>query len=95
MTMPRVEAFYDRSGKKHYNTSRLRIPFRLMTKVGDWCSMDRGPTCLAGNVAGLCSNYSNQLGRRFHFEDLHNGRFRVTVTAEKIHKRKKLSACVI
>jgi hypothetical protein len=81
MTMPRVDAFYDKSGKRHYNTGRPCIPFRLMTKVGDWCEMERGPRCLAGNVAALCSSYSAQLGRRFSFSDMKNGWFRVTLVS--------------
>jgi hypothetical protein len=84
MTMPRVEVFYDQSGKAHRNTGRPLIPFHLMTKVGDWCLMKRGPECLAGNVAGLCSKYSRQLGRRFHFQDLKNSSFRITVTNEVV-----------
>lgn len=82
--MPRVEVFYDRLGGRHQNTERPLIPFRLMTKVGDWCSMNRGPKCLAGNVASLCSTYSKELGRRFHFQDLKNGRFKITVTHGKV-----------
>lgn len=82
--MPRVDCFFESSGKRHYNTGRPRIPFRLMTRVGDWCEVDRGPTCLAGNVAGLCSAYSHQLGRRFTFKDMKNGVFRITVTSEKV-----------
>jgi hypothetical protein len=84
MTMPRVEAFYERSGKKHYNTGRLRIPFRLMTSAGDWCEVEQGPKSLAGNVAGLCSLYSMQLKRRFEFRDMKNGTFRITVTDERV-----------
>lgn len=85
--MPRVDCFFDRFGNRHHNTGRPRIPFRLMKSAGDWCEVDRGPDCLAGNVAALCSAYSHQLGRRFTFRDMKNGVFRITVTTEKVARR--------
>ena len=91
--MPRVTTFRDKDGRLHYNFSRLTIPFRLMTNVGDWCEVERGPECLAGNVASLCSQYSHMLGRRFKFKDAGNGVFLIKVVNDPVvikrRRRKK------
>ena len=87
--MPRVCFFYDEDGREQYNTDRPAIPFNLMKYAGDWCEVERGPDCLAGNVANLCSAYSRKLGRRFKFKDLNNGVFLITVMREPIKKTLK------
>lgn len=86
--MPRVYTYYDRNGRGHHNLDRLRIPFRLMEHVGDWCEVEAGPTCLAGNVTTLCSIYSQKLGRRFKFKDMKDGTFRITVMATPVKPKK-------
>ena len=88
MRMPRIYTYYDRNGRGYHNTDRLLVPFRLMTKPGDWCEIEEGPTCLAGNLASLCSVYSHKLGRRFKFRDMKNGMYRITVTADPIKPKK-------
>lgn len=88
MRMPRIYTYYDRSGRGYDNTDRLRVPFRLMKNPGDWCEVERGPTCLAGNLASLCSAYSHKLGRRFKFRDMKNGMYRITVTTDPIKPKK-------
>lgn len=92
MRMPRVYTYYDRSGRGYHNTDKLRIPFRLMENFGDWCEVEEGPTCLAGNVSALCSLYSHKLGRRFKFKDMKNGIYRITVLADPIKPKKKPKA---
>lgn len=88
MRMPRIYTYYDRNGRGHHNIDRLRVPFRLMKNPGDWCEVEEGPTCLAGNLASLCSAYSHKLGRRFRFRDMKNGMYRITVTADPIKPKK-------
>lgn len=85
--MPRVYTYFDQAGRGRNNLDKLLIPFRHMTHVGDWCEMEAGPACLAGNVAAVCSSYSKQLGRRFKFSDIKNGKFRVTVTSAPVSGR--------
>lgn len=87
--MPRVCVWYEASGRERYNTSRATIPFTLMVNVGDWCHVERGPKCLAGNVAGLCSAYSRKFCRRFEFKDLNNGLFLIKVTGEAVRPKPK------
>jgi hypothetical protein len=91
--MPRVPFWYTKEGRERYNTDRPLIPFELMKNIGDWCEVERGPKCLAGNVAGLCSKYSLKLGRRFQFKDRGDGVFLIKVVYEpvipKIRRRKK------
>ena len=82
--MPRVQTYHDQFGSPHDNTGPHLIPFTLMTHVGDWCEVKRGPSCLAGNVASICSAYSLKLGRRFKFRDLGDGTYRITVTDDPV-----------
>lgn len=88
MQMPRVYTYYDRNGRGHHNTGRPKIPFRLMENTGDWCEVEAGPFCLAGNVANLCSMWSQKLGRRFKFHDTKKGLFLITVTAKPVKPQK-------
>jgi len=89
MRMPRVYTYFDKSGRGHHNIDRLLIPFRLMKNIGDFCEVEEGPTCVAGNVATLCSMWSHKLGRRFSFRDLNNGTYRITVMAEPVRPPKQ------
>lgn len=86
--MPRVYTFYDRNGVGHHNLDKLLIPFRLMKNPGDWCELFEGPECLSGNVAAMCSIYSQKLGRRFKFKNMKDGTYRITVSAEPVHPPK-------
>lgn len=88
MTMPRVSIFHTHDGRERYNTARAVIPFTLMKNPGDWCEVERGPDCLAGNVATLCSVYSRKLGRRFRFKDMNNGLFRITTMSQPVKRFK-------
>lgn len=88
MRMPRIYTYYDRSGRGYPNTDRLRVPFRLMVNPGDWCEVEAGPTCLAGNVTSLCSAYSLKLGRRFTFKDMKDGMYRITVSSKPVAPKK-------
>jgi len=91
--MPRVCCFYEAGGRERYNTGRTTIPFSLMGNVGDWCHVEQGTDCLAGNVASLCSINSHKYGRRFEFKDLNNGLFLIKVTRDevlpKVRKRRR------
>lgn len=87
--MPRVCIFHEVTGKERYNTDRPAIPFRLMKNAGDWCEVEQGTKTLAGNVAGLCSTYGKELGRKFKFEDMKNGVFRITVIAARAKRTRK------
>lgn len=88
MAMDRVTTFI-RKGQPFLNTGRSRIPFEEMTNLNDYCEFPQTKTCIAGNVAGLCSLWSRKLDRRFHFSDLKNGTYRVTVTQLNLSRYQK------
>lgn len=92
LRIPRVYTYYDSRGYGWPNIEKLRVPFRLMTNVGDWCEMEESSMCIAGNVASLCSYYSKLLGRRFSFSDMKNGMYRIKVMAEPVAGRRVTSA---
>lgn len=91
MRMPRIQTYYDKTGHAYLNTGRLLIPFRLMENTGDWCEVQAGKFCLAGNVAAICSAYGIKMGVRFEFRDMKNGVFKITNVGPRVELKRKTS----
>lgn len=66
-----IDAYFDRSGKRHENTTSHMAPFELMQNAGDWFQVRMSDlNNNSASLSAMCSRYRGLLNRRFEFKTI-------------------------